>query len=111
MNEAGTSIMPSPSNLSTQQTSVCVNEAGTSIIPSLSNRSTQQTSVCVNEAGTSLSKYCYCNEGEHGEMIGCDNKSCPYKWFHLDYLRLQSLPKSKMWYCPDCRKRRKCKKN
>ena len=46
-------------------------------------RSTQQTSVCVSEAGTSImpsqSRYCYCQEGEQGDMIGCDNERCPYK--------------------------------
>ena len=37
------------------------------------------------------------------DMVGCDNHSCPYEWFHLTFLKLTSLPKSKYWYCPDCR--------
>ena len=48
--------------------------------------------------------YCYCKQGEHGKMIGCDNASCDYQWFHLDCLKLKSFPKSSKWYCPDCRK-------
>lgn len=60
--------------------------------------------------GTSL-KYCYCQEGEHGKMVGCDNPGCPYQWFHLECLRLKSLPRSKSWYCPDCRKHEKFKKS
>ena len=49
-------------------------------------------------------RYCYCNGPEEGNMVGCDNSSCTYKWFHLHCLGLKSLPKSKHWYCPDCRK-------
>lgn len=49
-------------------------------------------------------KYCYCQDGEHGEMIGCDNNDCPYQWFHLDCLKLTKPPKAKIWFCPDCRK-------
>ena len=59
--------------------------------------------------GTCL-KYCYCQEGEHGQMVGCDNPGCPYQWFHLECLRLKSIPRSKSWYCPDCRKHEKFKK-
>lgn len=55
-------------------------------------------------------KYCYCQEGEHGQMVGCDNPGCPYQWFHLECLRLKSAPRSKSWYCPDCRKHEKFKK-
>lgn len=54
--------------------------------------------------------YCYCQGPEEGEMVGCDNNSCLYKWFHLSCLKLKSLPQSKFWYCPDCRKLPKLKK-
>ena len=47
--------------------------------------------------------YCYCRRPEEGAMVGCDNHSCPYEWFHLTCLKLTSMPKSKYWYCPDCR--------
>ena len=40
-------------------------------------------------------KYCYCQEVEHGDMVGCDNSSCPFEWFHLECLKLKHLPKSK----------------
>lgn len=49
-------------------------------------------------------KYCYCQEGEHGQMVGCDNSDCHFQWFHLDCLNLTKPPKGKIWYCPDCRK-------
>ncbi len=45
--------------------------------------------------------YCYCRGPEAGDMVGCDHKGCPYKWFHLSCLK---FPKSKVWYRPDCRK-------
>ena len=49
-------------------------------------------------------KHCYCQEGEHGKMVGCDNSDCRYQWFQLDCLNLTKPPKGKIWYCPDCRK-------
>lgn len=48
--------------------------------------------------------YCYCRGPESGEMIACDNSLCPYVWFHFDCLKLRAPPRSKKWFCPDCRK-------
>ena len=48
-------------------------------------------------------KWCYCGEGEHGEMIGCDSENCKIKWFHIERLKIPKVPKGK-WYCPDRRK-------
>ena len=55
--------------------------------------------------------YCYCQNIEDGEMIGCDNQNCQYKWFHLRCVYLDKAPKSKLWYCPDCRKLPEFKNN
>lgn len=49
----------------------------------------------------------YCQKGEHGKMVGCDNNDCVYQWFHLECLKLKALPRSSKWYCPDCRKKKK----
>ena len=49
-------------------------------------------------------RYCYCQEDKEGQMIGCDNSLCKYEWFHFQCLGLFCKPKSKKWYCPDCRK-------
>lgn len=57
-----------------------------------------------DEEGVTACKYCYCHEDKEGEMIGCDNPQCRYEWFHFSCLKLSSKPKSKLWYCPDCRK-------
>ena len=54
--------------------------------------------------------FCYCRGPEAGDMVGCDNKECMYKWFHLSCLNFKTFPKSKMWYCPDCRKLKTKKK-
>ena len=40
-----------------------------------------------------LQTYCYCNGPEEGEMVGCDNSNCVYRWFHLKCLKLNALPK------------------
>ena len=84
-------------------------ERAVSMQPTSSSNSLQSNT---NEGpSTSASiKYCYCQGDEYGDMVGCDNDECVYKWFHLECLRLKSPPKSKEWYCPDCRKLDKYKK-
>ena len=48
--------------------------------------------------------YCYCRQGEdERQMIGCDNHNCPYPWFHFECVGLSQPPRTKYWYCPDCR--------
>lgn len=47
--------------------------------------------------------WCYCNLPSHGEMILCENVSCPIKWFYCDCLRIRKIPKGR-WKCPSCRK-------
>ena len=56
--------------------------------------------------------YCYCQKPDDGgsDMVGCDNTACSREWFHLTCLQLDSLPTSKYWYCPDCRKLSQFKK-
>ncbi|XP_071949651.1 inhibitor of growth protein 1-like [Antedon mediterranea] len=46
-------------------------------------------------------RYCLCNQVSYGEMVGCDNKDCPFEWFHFGCVGLHSKPKGK-WYCPKC---------
>ena len=48
-------------------------------------------------------EWCYCKQGEEGQMIACDNKDCSIVWFHTACLGITNIPKGK-WYCPDCRK-------
>jgi hypothetical protein len=64
-------------------------------------------STVISSDSPNVLHYCYCQQGEYGRMVGCDNKDCPYQWFHLGCLKLKSLPKSSKWYCPDCRKLKK----
>ncbi|PAV21020.1 4 histone acetyltransferase complex component yng2 [Pyrrhoderma noxium] len=47
--------------------------------------------------------YCYCQKMSYGEMIGCDNDSCPYQWFHLGCVGLKA-PLPDHWYCDECLK-------
>ena len=46
-------------------------------------------------------KFCYCQQREYGELVGCDKQNCVY---HMECLKLKTLPRSSKWYCPDCRK-------
>lgn len=49
-------------------------------------------------------KYCYCNRGSYGEMIACDNESCPREWFHLECTGLREPPDEAVkWYCDECK--------
>ncbi|XP_048590107.1 uncharacterized protein LOC125573589 [Nematostella vectensis] len=49
--------------------------------------------------------FCVCQqpECEGDEMIGCDNPSCKYKWFHFTCIKLNRAPKGG-WYCKFCKK-------
>ncbi len=55
-----------------------------------------------SEHCSQVAVYCYCNGPEYGDMIACDNPDCKIEWFHLDCLKIKSVPKGK-WYCPSCR--------
>ncbi|MBW0492870.1 hypothetical protein O181_032585 [Austropuccinia psidii MF-1] len=54
-----------------------------------------------SNAGDDTTLYCFCQRVSWGEMIGCDNKTCQYEWFHVPCLGLKETPTGK-WYCPQC---------
>ncbi|KAK2804147.1 hypothetical protein FQN50_006689 [Emmonsiellopsis sp. PD_5] len=37
-------------------------------------------------------RYCYCNQVSFGEMVACDNETCPREWFHLSCAGLAKAP-------------------
>jgi hypothetical protein len=45
--------------------------------------------------------YCFCNSVSYGDMIACDNKNCPYEWFHFPCVGLVAKPEGK-WFCQKC---------
>lgn len=45
--------------------------------------------------------WCNCKENKGGKMIGCDNKTCTVKWYHLECVNLSSAPRG-TWLCPAC---------
>ena len=45
--------------------------------------------------------WCYCKEERAGQMIACDNNTCPNVWYHLACLKMTTAPKGK-WLCPSC---------
>ncbi|XP_075217929.1 inhibitor of growth family, member 3 [Lycorma delicatula] len=58
-------------------------------------------------------RYCICDEVAFGDMVACDNKTCPYEWYHYPCVGITDPPKGK-WYCPQCTaamKRRGSRKN
>jgi len=56
------------------------------------------------DAEEDLTLYCFCKKQSYGGMIGCDNPSCQYQWFHIACVGVKH-PFPENWYCPDCSKR------
>ncbi|PIO55858.1 PHD-finger, partial [Teladorsagia circumcincta] len=54
-----------------------------------------------DEGDDSKRKWCFCNEKSYGDMVACDNKACPYQWFHYPCVNISATPKGR-WYCPHC---------
>ena len=48
-------------------------------------------------------KYCYCHDVSHGDMIACDNADCRTQWFHWTCAGIESEPQGE-WLCRDCRR-------
>jgi inhibitor of growth protein 3 len=48
-------------------------------------------------------KYCYCHDVSHGDMIACDNINCGIQWFHLACAGITQVPQGE-WLCKECRK-------
>ncbi|GAP87293.1 putative PHD-finger domain-containing protein [Rosellinia necatrix] len=46
-------------------------------------------------------RYCLCQAVSYGDMVACDNPSCPFEWFHWSCVGLKSEPVGR-WYCPSC---------
>ena len=46
--------------------------------------------------------YCFCRRVSFGRMIGCENETCKYEWFHFDCVGVQD-PEPEQWWCDDCK--------
>ena len=47
--------------------------------------------------------HCSCGNVDSGNMIGCDNASCPHEWYHWECVGLRKEPpRKRAWYCPSC---------
>ncbi|KAJ5890522.1 Zinc finger PHD-type [Penicillium subrubescens] len=56
-----------------------------------------------DEGAEDTKVYCTCRTVSHGDMVACDNDSCPYEWFHWKCVGLTREPVG-TWYCDECRK-------
>ncbi|KAJ5273845.1 Zinc finger PHD-type [Penicillium angulare] len=56
-----------------------------------------------DEGNEDTKVYCTCRTVSHGDMVACDNDSCPYEWFHWKCVGLSREPVG-TWYCDECRK-------
>lgn len=55
-----------------------------------------------DEAEDEDTMYCFCCRQSFGLMIACDNKECPYEWFHIDCVGIVEAPDEE-WYCEHCK--------
>ncbi|ORZ32810.1 inhibitor of growth proteins N-terminal histone-binding-domain-containing protein [Catenaria anguillulae PL171] len=55
-----------------------------------------------DDAGDDDRLYCTCQRTSFGDMIGCDNASCRYEWFHLECLKQPPTESQEKWYCDEC---------
>lgn len=46
-------------------------------------------------------RYCFCNQISYGDMVACDNKECPFEWFHYKCVSMTQPPRGK-WFCLQC---------
>ncbi len=55
------------------------------------------------QASSEILVYCYCKQPEdERHMIACDNPACTIEWYHMDCLKIKTIPKGK-WFSPTCR--------
>jgi len=59
-----------------------------------------------DDEGGDDKKYCICQSVSYGDMVACDNESCPFEWFHWTCVGLKSEPVG-TWICPVCTKNNK----
>jgi inhibitor of growth protein 3 len=59
-----------------------------------------------DDEGGDDKKYCVCQSVSYGDMVACDNESCPLEWFHWNCVGLKSEPVG-TWICPVCTKNSK----
>lgn len=46
--------------------------------------------------------FCICDNVSYGDMVACDNPSCPIDWFHFKCVGLTAVPKGE-WFCSQCK--------
>lgn len=51
---------------------------------------------------TDETTYCICQQISYGEMIFCENDTCPIEWFHFSCVDLTAKPKGR-WYGHFCK--------
>ncbi|KAF8247029.1 hypothetical protein K440DRAFT_552339, partial [Wilcoxina mikolae CBS 423.85] len=81
------------------------NRSRSSTTPSISSvlageSPSERKNLVVDEDGNG-DLYCFCRQEAYGSMVACDDKDCPYEWFHWECVNLSETPRGK-WYCPAC---------
>ena len=69
----------------------------------------EESAETVDESDEDQGQYCICTaESRMGRdertWIKCESKKCSHKWFHIDCVGLDEIPKGR-WRCSDCKPR------
>ncbi|KAF3939851.1 hypothetical protein ABW19_dt0206290 [Dactylella cylindrospora] len=57
------------------------------------------------DTGEDQKPYCVCQQVSFGNMVACDNKGCPFEWFHWGCVGLTKEPVGS-WFCDHCTKQK-----
>ena len=71
------------------------------LFPELLTHALEPASEAIDDEDEKL--YCISCRPEFGQMIACENASCPTAWFHFDCVGLKCALHGK-WFCVDCKK-------
>ncbi|KAI4824007.1 hypothetical protein KUCAC02_012553 [Chaenocephalus aceratus] len=47
--------------------------------------------------------HCSCGSADSVPMLGCDDDKCTHQWFHWACVGITKEPRSKTWYCDNCK--------
>ena len=77
------------------------------VLPSMMSRSVVDQQSSSHEESL---VHCKCGEQDGGDMVGCDNSECKFQWFHWKCVGLTKAPRTRTWFCHDCRPRKRQRK-
>ena len=87
----------------------CISSYRTCVLPELLTRKLEHSASQqqrLPKANDQPKLFCICQEPEDAnrKMIGCDEPTCKFQWFHFECVKLKREPKGS-WFCKNCWKK------